>query len=81
MKMYSREGTEMMDMMSLHREGDIVVVKGKMMGAMITSICLKPEDAWKSLGLLSWSVIWYFPIILVKGFWANWRQRKQRRGK
>jgi len=76
MKMFSKEGTEMMDVMSLRREGDLLVIKGKMMGAMIATIYLKPRDVWLTLSLLSWSVIWYFPIILMKGFWRNLRKEK-----
>ena len=76
MKMYSKEGTEMMDIRSIYRDGDNIITKGKMMGAMIASIYLRPKDVWQSLFLLTWSVIWYVPIILWKGFWANRRAKK-----
>ena len=76
MKLFSKEGLEMMDMISVRREGDILVIKGKMMGAMTTSIYLKPKDAWQSISFLSWSILWYMPIILIKGFWENWRNKK-----
>lgn len=36
MKMYSKEGVEMMDTMPIARDGDNIVVKGRMMGAMVT---------------------------------------------
>ena len=77
MKMYSKEGNTMMDMQSLRREGCDLVVKGKMMDAMLMSIYLRPEDMWKSKSLLSWSVIWYLPVILVKGWWRNLRKEKE----
>ena len=76
MKMYDKEGNEMMNMLSLRREGDNLVVKGKMMGAITTSIYVKPEDAWASLSMLSWSVIWYSPIIFIKGFWRSISKRR-----
>ncbi|MBU1055665.1 MAG: hypothetical protein KKC46_17845 [Proteobacteria bacterium] len=71
MKMYSKEGVEMMDMLSMSREGENLVVKGKMMGAMLATIYVKPKDLWQSLGLLSFSIIVYMPVMLVKGFLAN----------
>ena len=57
MKMYSREGNVMMDTRSLHREGDTLIMKGKMMEAMSMSIYLKPEDIWEGKKLLSWSIM------------------------
>ncbi len=77
MKMYSKEGNVMMDTRSLRREGDVLIMKGKMMEAMAMSIYLKPEDIWESKGLLSWSVIWYMPIIIVKGWWRSRKKNKE----
>ncbi|MFH2046406.1 MAG: hypothetical protein ABIK92_14795 [Pseudomonadota bacterium] len=76
MKMYSKEGVEMMDMLSMSREGENLVVKGKMMGAMLATIYVKPKDIWQSLGLLSFSIIVYMPVMLVKGFLANRKDKK-----
>ncbi|MFH2044597.1 MAG: hypothetical protein ABIK92_05575, partial [Pseudomonadota bacterium] len=59
------------DMLSMSREGENLVVKGKMMGAMLATIYVKPKDIWQSLGLLSFSIIVYMPVMLVKGFLAN----------
>ena len=71
MKMYSKEGMVMMDTRSLRREGDVLILKGKMMEAMSMSIYLKPEDIWEARKLLSWSIIWHLPIIIVKGWWRS----------
>jgi hypothetical protein len=70
MKMYSKDGNEMMDTTALWREGDNIVMKGKVMQAMNMTIYLRPADVWKSKGLLSWSLLWYLPIIVLKGWWA-----------
>ena len=77
MKMYSKEGNIMMDTRSLRREGDNLIMKGKMMDAMLMSIYLKPEDVWEAKSLLSWSVIWYMPIIIVKGWWRSRKKKKE----
>ena len=71
MKMFTKEGVELMDILSLRREGDRLIIIGKMMGAMNASIYLLPKDVWKSLSLLSWSVVWYLPVILIKGLWQS----------
>lgn len=76
MKMFSKEGVEMMDMLSMSREGENLVIKGKMMGAMLATIYVKPKDIWQSLGLLSFSIIVYMPVMLVKGFLANKKDKK-----
>lgn len=77
MKMYSKDGNIMMDMHSLRREGSNLVIKGKMMDAMLMSIYLRPEDIWKSKSLLTWSVIWYLPIIIIKGWWRSLKKGKE----
>lgn len=76
MKMYSKEGVEMLETMSMTRDGDNLVIKGRMMGAMVTSIYLKPKDLWQSLGLLSFSTMAYLPVMLVKGYFANKKEKK-----
>ena len=77
MKMYSKEGNIMMDTRSLRRDGDVLIMKGKMMEAMSMSIFLKPEDIWAGKKLLTWSVIWYMPVILFKGWWRNMKKNKE----
>ncbi len=77
MKMYSKEGNVMMDTRSLRRDGDTLIMKGKMMEAMNMSIYLKPEDIWEAKGLLTWSVIWYMPVIIVKGWWRSMTKKKE----
>jgi hypothetical protein len=77
MKMYSKEGNVMMDTKTLRREGDVLIMKGKMMEAMAMSIYLKPEDIWEGKNLLTWSIIWYMPIIIVKGWWRSMTKKEE----
>ena len=71
MKMFDMHGNVLMEASSLERRGDDLVMKGKMMGTMPATIYIKPEEIWSAKGLLSWSVIWYFPIIVIKGWWRG----------
>jgi hypothetical protein len=76
MKMYTKDGSEMMDLKEVHREGSNLVIKGKIMQSINTSIYLKPIDAWRAKSLLSWGLIFYLPIIFFKGWLASFKDRK-----
>lgn len=68
MKMFDMNGAVLMDVASLERRGNDLVMKGKMMGTMPATIFIKPEEIWKAKSLLSWSILWYLPIIVIKGW-------------
>jgi hypothetical protein len=67
MKMYSKDGIEMMDIQSFHRNGAVLVMKGKMMGAMNTAVHIRPEDLWGAFRLMPWRVLLCLPWMLLKG--------------
>ena len=67
MKMFDAHGNVMMEASSLKRQGDSLVMKGKMMGTMPATIYIKPEEVWMARKLLSWSIICFLPIMVVKG--------------
>jgi hypothetical protein len=71
MKMFTKEGIEMMDVKSIDRDGENLVMKGKMMGSMNTAIYLRPEDVWQALRLLSFRILLSLPLTLVKGCWRS----------
>ncbi|WP_079437147.1 hypothetical protein [Zoogloea sp. LCSB751] len=73
MKMFSREGVEMMEVKSIKQDGDNLVMKGKVMGSMSTVILIKPEDCWQALKLLGWRTLLRMPVILFKGYWQSKR--------
>ena len=66
--MLSKEGIEMMDVKSIQREGERLVLKGKIMGSMPATIYLRPEDVWAGWQLISWGVLARLPLMLLKGF-------------
>ncbi|WP_313054263.1 hypothetical protein [Pseudomonas lopnurensis] len=70
MKMFSKEGVEMVDVKSITRDGERLVIKGKVMGAMTTTILVSPEDCWQAARLLGLGVILRLPLILLKGWLA-----------
>ncbi len=52
MKLYSPDRSELMDVSAIERDGDDLVIKGKVFGAMPMTARLKPEEAKKALKLV-----------------------------
>jgi hypothetical protein len=76
MKLMSKDGVEMMDVRSLEREGDLLVLKGKIMRSMPVTIHLRPEDLWQGFSLFTWPTLLRLPMLLFKGFTRS-RQAKR----
>lgn len=75
MKLYSKDGVEMMEVKSIAQDGDRIVLKGKMMGTMATTIYVAPEDLWSALRLFPVATILRLPLLLLKGW-----QRSAKKG-
>lgn len=73
MKVYNKEGIEMMDVKSIDLDGDKLIVKGKIMGAMATTLVLRPRDLWAAWGLLGRPIVWALPRLM----WQGWRASRQ----
>lgn len=71
MKMFSKEGMEMMDVKSIGRDGDCLIMKGKVMGSINAVIVIKPEDTWQALKLLGGALLFRMPVILIKGYFQS----------
>jgi len=53
MKLYSQDGTELMRIDSIERDGGELLIRGKVFGAMPISATLRPEEARSGLKLLN----------------------------
>jgi hypothetical protein len=51
-KLYSPDKSELMDVSAIERDGDDLVIKGKVFGAMPMTARLRPAEAMKALGLI-----------------------------
>jgi hypothetical protein len=67
MKLYSPDGSELMDVEALERDGNHLVVKGKVFGAMQMSAKLSPGEARKGLKLLSLKLVLFLLTFLFRG--------------
>jgi hypothetical protein len=52
MKLYSADKSELMDVSSIERDGNDLVIKGKVFAAMPMAARLRPEEAKKALKLI-----------------------------
>lgn len=68
MKLVSKDGIEMMDIRSLELQGDVLVIKGKVMGSMPTTIHLRPEDLWQAWELVTWKMLLALPRLMFMGY-------------
>ncbi|HWQ76008.1 MAG TPA: hypothetical protein VN441_11890 [Syntrophomonas sp.] len=75
MKLHDLYGNVMMEVTSVDRKDDDLVMKGKMMGTMPATIYLRPDEMWKAMNLLTWAIIRYVPSMLIKG----WRQSRSKK--
>jgi hypothetical protein len=53
MKIKSADGSELMQVSALERDGNLLVIRGKIMGAMPMTAKLSPSEFRKGFGLLN----------------------------
>jgi len=66
--MFSKEGVEMVEVKSIQLKDDTLLMKGKVMGSMATTILIRPEDCWQAVQLLGWRTLLRLPWILFRGY-------------
>ena len=66
MKLYSPDGSELMRIESLERDGSVLLIKGKVFGAMPMTARLKPAEARKGLKLLNARLAFFLLTFLMR---------------
>ncbi|RYY07697.1 MAG: hypothetical protein EON55_21230 [Alphaproteobacteria bacterium] len=66
MRIYDGQNKELMTVRKLERDGNDLVITGKIFGAMPMKARLKPEDARAALKLLSPGLAWFLLTILFR---------------
>lgn len=56
MKLKSADGSDLMQVNAIERDGDLLVIKGKIMGAMPMTAKLSPAEFRKGFALLNWKL-------------------------
>lgn len=67
MKLYTPDNNELMQVESIRREGDVLIVRGVIMGSMPTKAVIKPEQLRAAYKLLSLRLIKDCLCLLFKG--------------
>jgi len=66
MKIVDAQNKELMAVSALTRDGNNLVIKGKIFGTMPMTAKLSPEEARKALKLLDWKLIWFLITFLFR---------------
>ena len=66
MEIYDFQGNALMSVKRLERDGNDLVIRGKIFDAMPMAARLKPEDARAALKMLDGKTIWFLLTILFR---------------
>lgn len=67
MKIFSKEGIEMMDISSISLVDKKIVIKGKMMKSMATTLHVEPIGVWEAFRLFPLGLLVRLPMLLLMG--------------
>ena len=66
MKIFDNSNGELMDVGSIERDGPVLVIKGKIFGAMPMTARVTPEEARKAFGLLDVRMVLFLLTFLFR---------------
>jgi hypothetical protein len=66
MKIYDGANKELMSVRAIERDGDTLVIKGKIFGAMPMTAKIRPEEAREALKLLDLKLVWFLLTFLFR---------------
>ncbi|HTT01405.1 MAG TPA: hypothetical protein VMG11_04890 [Steroidobacteraceae bacterium] len=66
MKLYSQDNSELMRIDAIQREGDELIIKGKVFGAMPMTAKLRPDEARSALKLLDAKLVLFLLTFLFR---------------
>lgn len=66
MKIYSQDGSELLEVNELGVDGSQLVIKGRAFGSMPMSARLRPAEARKALGLLNFRLVWFLLTLVFR---------------
>lgn len=68
MKLYSADNSELMQVSVLEREGNLLLIRGKIFGAMPMTAKLSPTEFRKGLGLLNFKLFFFLLTFPFRGW-------------
>jgi hypothetical protein len=64
--LYSADNSKLMEIDTLERSGNDLLIKGKVFGAMPMTARLSPSEARKGLRLLNFKLVWFLLTFLLR---------------
>ena len=71
MKLCSQDNSELMDVTALERDGSVLVIHGKVFGAMPMTARLTPQQARAAWQLLTWKLLVFIFTLPLRGSKRN----------
>ncbi len=78
MKLVDGNGGTIMQIKTMKRQDERIVVRGMAMGGMPMTAFVKPEELWSIFHLLTWDIVKYLPVMLWKGFQRSRSLKKKK---
>ena len=66
MKVFTNDKSELMNVSALDRDGNVLLIKGKIYGTMPMTARLKPEEARRAFRLLNWRLVLFLATFLFR---------------
>lgn len=66
MKLYAQDNSELMEISSIERKGNELVLKGKVFGSMPMKARLKPQEARKGLKMMGFRLTLFLLTFLLR---------------
>jgi hypothetical protein len=68
MKLYSADNSELMQVNALERDGDLLLIRGKILGAMPMTAKLTPAEFRKGFGLVNLGLFFFLLTFPFRGW-------------
>ena len=66
MKLFTPDGEELMNVSTLEQEGNVLLIKGKIMGHMPMKAHLRPEEARGLFKIANWRTLFFLLTLLFR---------------
>lgn len=81
MKVFSKDGVEMIDISSISLMDRRIVIKGKMMKSMATTLHIEPKGVWEAFRLFPIGLLIRLPLLLLMGLSSSAKEKKAADGR
>lgn len=66
MKLYGADDRELLEIASLRRDGDALLLQGRILGTLPLTARLRPEEARAALRMMDWRTRWFLCTLIFR---------------